>query len=137
MEQDIIFIDSWIWIELYSQSKKWERCKQILLSKDKKYISSIVLTEVKYRLSITIGEEKTNKIMGLIVSDESIVVVPITQEIALYAAELRMKYYKKPKSTLSYADCINLATAIMTGCKELFTGDPDFERIEEIKTTIV
>ena len=64
-------------------------------------------------------------------------VVPVTEDVATLAAKLRVKYYKKPERTVSYADMINLATAILTGCKKLYSGDNDFRGMEVIETEII
>ena len=41
------------------------------------------------------------------------------------------KYYDRKNRQFSYADAIHLATALITGCDRLFTGDPDFIGIDE------
>lgn len=64
-------------------------------------------------------------------------IVPLTIEIAKLSADLRLKYYKRLNKELSYADSINLATAILSKCNVLYSGDPDFANIEELKTIIV
>ena len=38
---------------------------------------------------------------------------------------------------ISYADTIHLATATLTNCTTLYSGDPDFAGIEEIHTMII
>lgn len=64
-------------------------------------------------------------------------IVPVTSGVAKYAADLRDKYYQKGERELSYRDFIHLATAILAGCKKLYSGDPDFENIGEMNTEII
>ena len=133
----MIFLDSWIWLELYSESEKWKKCEEIILLKDKKCISAMVLLEIKYKGTKKFGLEKTNKMINHIEEDKDIKIIPLTKEIAKLAASLKLKYYDRIKKDLSYGDVINLATAILTNCKILYSGDSDFSNIEEIKTIIV
>ncbi|MBI4980433.1 PIN domain-containing protein [Candidatus Woesearchaeota archaeon] len=127
MEQSrMIFLDSWIWLEVFSKSGKWEKCKDIILSKTKKVISTIVIMEVKYRGMKKFGLKKTAEILYYIESDENIKIIPITTEIARAAADLRYKYHTKNRE-VSYGDMINLATALVTGCEVLYSGDDDFK----------
>jgi predicted nucleic acid-binding protein len=64
--------------------------------------------------------------------------MPVIDEIAAYAAELRFKYYDPGERELSYADAIHLATAaIHDDCDTLYSGDPDFAGLDEIETVIL
>lgn len=63
--------------------------------------------------------------------------MPVTEKVAVYAADLRHKYYDRNQNAISYADSIHLATAAMTDCDKLYTGDPDFEEIEEVETEVI
>jgi predicted nucleic acid-binding protein len=132
----MIFLDSWIWLELYSKTEKWEKCKEIVLSSTEKCISTMVIIEVKYKGTKKFGLEMTEKIISNFENNENIKIIPVTNEIAKLAADLRLKYYSKTKN-ISYGDCINLATALLTNCKKLYSGDPDFKDIDEIKTIVV
>lgn len=69
----------------------------------------------------------------MIESNESILIVPLTKEIAKTAADLRLKYYDKKIRDMSFIDAINLATGIFTGCDKFYTGDKDFDGITEIE----
>lgn len=53
--------------------------------------------------------------------------VPVTKEIAEEGGRYKAKY------GFSVADGIILATAVAEGADVLVTGDPDFEKVEEIK----
>jgi predicted nucleic acid-binding protein len=133
----MIYIDSWVFLEFFSQSPKWVKCGKVIRSREKKAVSTIVLMEIKYRGIKKFGIRKTREILHKIKSSESICIFDVTKEIAELAADLRIKYYDKENKPVSYADMINLATAIMTRCKILYSGDPDFTDIKEIKTVIV
>jgi len=133
----MIFLDSWIFLEFFSQSKKWVECDKIIKSSEKKAISSIVLMEIKYQGIKKFGAKKTKEILNEIKSSENIAIIDVTKEIAESAADLRLKYYDREDKPVSYADAINLATAIMTKCERFYSGDPDFRDMEEIKTVIV
>jgi predicted nucleic acid-binding protein len=92
---------------------------------------------VKYRLSKKIGAEKTGDVVSLIEQIPQLFIVSINSEVAKYAADLRLKYYQPKVREMSYSDALNLATAIKTGCKTLYSGDPDFQNIKEIRTVII
>ena len=54
-----------------------------------------------------------------------------SQDFAALAVELRLKYYDRKKRAFSYADAIHLATALIAGCDQFYTGDSDFAGIDE------
>lgn len=135
----MIFIDSWIWIEFFTDGEKFLQSKAILekivQGKDKALVSTFVLTEVKYRLS-ALNPQFAHEQIHLIETFPHLTIIPVTSEIALMAADLRRKYYSAKKQ-VSYGDMIHLATAVICRCEKLFSGDPDFEGIEEIETVVV
>lgn len=133
----MIFIDSWAFLEFFSQSEKWLECNKIIQNQGKKIISTIVLMEIKYRGIKKFGVRKAKEILHEIKTNESIAIIDVTKEIVELAADLRIKYYDKEHKPVSYADMINLATAVMTKCETFYSGDPDFKDIEEIKTMII
>jgi DNA polymerase elongation subunit (family B) len=59
--------------------------------------------------------------------------MPVTKEAGVYAADLRHKYYERSTNQISYADTIHIATAAITNCDIIYTGDPDFKEIEEVE----
>ena len=132
----MIFLDSWIWLEFFQDGKKKERCKELLTSKENIIIDPLVLMEIKYRTAKLFGIKKSEDILLAIESFETLKSVPLFSKTAKFAADLRLKYYN-PKRQLSYADCIHLATAINSGCKRFYSGDPDFKDIKEIDTVII
>lgn len=135
----MIFLDSWIWIEFFTEGKESEQIDKILESIDKGLaatISTAVLTEIKYMISKRFGIEKSDSVLYKIESIPNLKIVPVVAEVAKLAADLRLKYYSKERQ-ISYFDCINLATAIITGCKKFYTADPDFKGIDEIEVEII
>ena len=136
----MIFIDSWVWIEVFSEGERYEKAREILKTisdGEIGVISAICIAEIKYRITKKFGSDYAYEVIYLIENYPNLKIMPVTAEVAKLAADLRVKYYKKPDKTVSYADMINLATALLTGCDVLYSGDPDFEGIEEIETVII
>lgn len=135
----MIFLDSWIFIEFFSEGSRSKKAEHVvtLLQNEKGIVSSTVLMEVRYRFLRKFGKEKADQVIHIIESFENLEIVPVTSGVAKYAADLRDKYYQKGETELSYGDAIHLATAILTGCKRLYSGDPDFENISEMNTEII
>ncbi|MFA4819447.1 MAG: PIN domain-containing protein [Candidatus Aenigmatarchaeota archaeon] len=128
----MIVLDSWIFIEYFSDMENKSSADLVENPSDTRAISSAVLAEVKYRISKKFGNSKASDAIDAINSLPNLRILPVTKEIAEFAAELRLKYYSKERQ-LSYIDVINLATAIKIGCDKFYTGDPDFEGISEIE----
>ena len=64
--------------------------------------------------------------------------LPLVANVAAFAADLRYKYYERGSREFSFADAIHLATAtVYDECTVLYTGDPDFEGVDEIETVVL
>jgi predicted nucleic acid-binding protein len=136
----MIFIDSWIWIELFSEGEKHKKAREILKTVsdgEAGVISAICIAEIRYRLSKKLGSSHANEVTYLMENYPNLKIMPVTTDVAKLAADLRVKYYKKPDKMVSYADMINLATALLAKCDVLYSGDPDFKGIDEIKIGII
>lgn len=133
----MIGLDSWIFLEFYMKGKKWLKCEEIIKSKDTKAISTIVLLEIKYKLTKAFGKAETRKVLNKIKVNKSVLIINVDEKVAEKSANLRLKYYKNNVRELSYADCIHLATAILSKCKKFYSGDNDFKGIKEIPIEIV
>ncbi|MFW6041152.1 MAG: type II toxin-antitoxin system VapC family toxin [Thermoplasmatota archaeon] len=135
----MIFIDSWVWIEFFSKDDKWKKSEEVIakLQEEKGLVSAIVLMEVKYRVRRKYGRELSDRLIHIIESFDNLTVLPVTSKVAKYAADIRDKYYKRNTKELSYADSIHIATADLVGCDILFSGDTDFEEIDEVETEII
>jgi len=132
----MIFLDSWIWLEYLGKTSKSEECKKFIYSSDTKIMNTLVLLELKYHGIKKFDLDNIKQILNLIEDEHTIKIMPITKDIAYLAADLRLKYYN-PKRQISFIDTVNLATAILFGCKKFYTGDPDFKDIEEIEVEII
>jgi predicted nucleic acid-binding protein len=135
----MIYLDSYVFLDILSGKKELvERARKFLVEAIKVgyIVSSVVLTEVIYHLLRKGKVEESEDFLVFIESSENLKVVDVNKEIAVLAAKLRNKYYKKGKVGISYLDCIHLATAIVTGCSKFVTGDKDFEVVKEIKVEI-
>jgi len=135
----MIFIDSWVWIEFFSKDEGWKKAEKVIkkLEEREGIISSTVLMEVKYRIKKKFDKELSDRTIHAIEAFDYLTILPVNSKVAKYAADLRDKYYKRGKRELSYADAIHLATAVLTDCETLYSGDPDFEDIDEVNTEIL
>jgi predicted nucleic acid-binding protein len=135
----VIFVDSWVWIEFFAEDDRWRDAEAVLerIPEDGAVLAPTVLMEVWYRIQEKTDIERADRVVETIQRFEGLEIVPVTTEAALTAARLREKYYQRGERELSYADAIHLAIAVMTGCETLYSGDPDFEGLDEIETEIV
>jgi predicted nucleic acid-binding protein len=135
----MIFLDSWIWMKFFSQEKGWKKAEEVLkeLEQTTGIISTAVLMEVRYRIRRRFGWEKADRITNIMESFERLDVIPLASEVASFAADLRDKYHGKNGRQFSFGDAIHLATAVMTGCEKLYSGDSDFAKVDEIETVII
>jgi len=135
----MIFIDSWVWIEFFSEGEKSDKAEKVIqeLEKREGIISSTVIMEVKYRIKKKYDRELSDRTVHAIEAFDNLTILPVNSKVAKYAAELRDKYYKRNTRELSYADAIHIATAIMSDCEVLYSGDPDFEDIDEVNTEVL
>ena len=133
----MIGLDSWIFLEFYMKGKKWLKCEQIVKSRNIKAISTVVLLEIKYKLTKAFGKVEARKVLHKIKVNKSVLIINVDEQVAEKAANLRLKYYKSKVRELSYADCIHLATAITSKCEKFYSGDPDFKGIKEIPMEII
>lgn len=135
----MFYLDSWVWIEFFSRNEAWKQARDILakLERNKGVLSTIALMEVKYVLKRKFEKEKANRVLGVILSFDNLLILPVSTKVAIYAADLREKYYQKREREFSYGDGVHLATAVLADCKKLYSGDSDFRDIDEIETCII
>ncbi|QLH78754.1 PIN domain-containing protein [Halosimplex rubrum] len=101
-------------------------------------VAPTVVSEVSYRVRRVEDEGTARAAIRAIRDFDHVESMPVVDDIGEYAAELRSEYYEPGDRELSYADAIHLATAVVHGdCDTLYTGDPDFEGIEEIETVVL
>ena len=135
----MIFLDSWIFLEYFLREEKAKIAEKVIgdfVKTNGGLISAAVLLEVKYRIAKKFGLEKAEETVITLENIQNISILPVSTGIAKFAANLRIKYYS-PERQLSFIDTINLATAISAGCKKFYTGDKDFEGVDEIKVEII
>jgi predicted nucleic acid-binding protein len=142
LRRAVILLDSWIWLE-YLFSGEQDDAAEALIERanapdEGGLITPTIIAEVSYRVRVVEDEATAEEAIRAIRGYEHIDSVPVVDEIAEYAAELRYDYYEPGERELSYADAIHLATAIMYDeCDGLYSGDPDFEGIDEIETVVL
>lgn len=101
-------------------------------------ITPTVTAEVSYRIRSVENTETVDEAIRAIRDYEHIESIPLIDEIGEYAADLRFEYYEPGKRELSYAGAIHLATAsVHENCYTLYSGDPDFENIDELETVVL
>jgi predicted nucleic acid-binding protein len=134
----MIYLDSWVWIEFFSRGECKGKAEEVIarLKDIGAVISTAVLMEVAYIFQRKFGEEKANGVITIIEAFDNLHIVPVSSEVAVYAANIRDKYNRKGRK-FSYRDAIHLATAVLTGCETLCSGDPDFLVIDELEIAII
>jgi len=138
----VIFLDSWVWLEYLFSGAKDEAAEAAIeranTPEEGGLIAPTVLTEVSYRVRVVEDEATATDAVRAMREYEHIDSVPLIDEVAEYAAALRYKYYDPGERELSYADAIHLATAIQYDeCDALYSGDPDFDGIDEMETVVL
>lgn len=138
----MIFLDSWVWLEYIFSGASDDEARAVIERADSPeeggIIAPTVLAEVSYRVRVVEDEVTAEEAVRAIRAYDHIDSIPVIDEIAEYAAELRFDYYEHGTRELSYADAIHLATAIVyDDCDCLYSGDPDFEDFDEIETVVL
>ena len=136
----MMYLDSCIWLSYFSDdltAKKVEKLLKRLQDGKGVVFSALGLTEVLYVMRRKAGEGAATRIHQIITSFSELVLLPVTEDVAVLAAELRDKYYDKKRCALSYADAVHLATASLAGCERFYTGDPDFSNVSEVQVEII
>lgn len=138
----MIFLDSWIWLEFVFSGDKGSEAEALIeranTSAEGGLIAPTIITEVSYRTRVVEDRETAEEVVRSIRDLEHVESMPVIDEIAEYAAELRIKYYEPGERELSYADAIHLATAVVhDDCDVLYSGDPDFADLDEIETVVL
>lgn len=132
----MIFLDSWVWLELFFQGEHAADAAAAIREIDDEggVIAPTVLLEVNYRARRREGADRATHLTRRIWGIEGLSLSPIDSSVALRASEIRDKYYHREDWPLSYADAIHITTAEREGCTRLYSGDPDFEGIDEVET---
>ena len=133
------FLDSWVWLEFLFDGEAADDAEAVIQRANTPEVGGLVaptvVAEVSYRLRVVDGAEPAEEAVRAIRDYEHVESLPLVDEVAHYAAELRHDYYESGERELSYADAIHLATAVVhDDCGVLYTGDPDLEGVDEIET---
>lgn len=114
-------LDSFAWIEYFIGSNRGAKVKGYVESKEPLYTPSICLTEIKSRY-LRDGKDPTTRIE--LIAERSFI-VPLNQEIALLAADIKQKH------KLHTVDAIIYATAQHKNLT-LATGDQHFKDLPNV-----
>ena len=138
----MIFLDSWVWLEFLFSGEKADEAESLIeranTADEGGLIAPTVVAEVSYRIRTVDDESAATEAIEAIRDYDHIDCLPLIDDIAEYAAELRFKYYSRAERELSYADAIHLAmAAVHDDCHTLYSGDPDFTDVDEIETVIL
>lgn len=118
----MILVDSFGWIEYLAEGRLAERYEEYLDNLAEVITPTIVLYEVYRKLRRERKEEETLLVVAQIMKTR---IVPLSQEIALSAAEISLKH------SLPMADAIVYATAVKEACP-VVTSNPHFKGLEDV-----
>lgn len=138
----MICLDSWVWLEFVFGGDAADAAERAIEAANERSTGGIVpatvVAEVSYHIRRRAETGTAVETIATMRSFDHIDIVPITDEIAEYGAALRDKYYERGRCELSYADAIHLAmAAAVSDCETLYTGDPDFEAVDEVEIVIL
>lgn len=138
----MIFLDSWVWLEFVLGGADSDDAEAVIeranTAGEGGLIAPTVLTEVAYRVHEVDGEGSATDVVSAIRDFPHVDCLPLVADVAVYAAELRAKYYEPGDRELSYADAIHLATAaVHDDCHTLYSGDPDFRGTDEVDVVVL
>src|SRR3989344_2802261 len=128
----MIYLDANIFMHILTGDvQKSSSCisllKPVIEGKLEGCTSFLTWDEVLYALMREIGRdravEESRKFLGI----PHLSFLDVDAKIISKAQELVEKYKLDPR------DAIHAATAILNGCKEIISDDPDFDRVKELK----
>lgn len=134
------FLDSWVWLEHLFDGEAASAAEDVIrrARTEGGLIAPTVVAEVRYRVQSVEGRDAADDAVRILTGAEEIESMPLIDDVASYAADLRCQYYDAGTCELSYADAIHVATASLHDeCETLYTGDPDFADVEEIETIVL
>lgn len=121
----MILLDSYGWIEYFAEGKLADRYARYVeqANKENTITPTIVIYEVYKKIKREKGEEKALEAYAQITRTK---IVPLTENLAMKAADVSLKF------GLSMADAIVYATAKNEGAK-LVTSDEHFKGFEDVE----
>ena len=114
--------DTFAWVEYFLGTEKGRKVKKVVDSAETIFTPSLCLLELKAKYLRERAEYQT-KVQFM---KERSQTVPLTDELALLAADMKIR------KGLHASDAIIYATAMSKRTK-LFTGDPHFFRLEDVE----
>ncbi len=121
-----VLLDSFSWMEFFYGSAFGERVRSVIASQEEIIASTINVFEIRRKYLLTSPREVTEKINYVLTR---VRVIPVSEEIALSAAELSVKYRMHATDALIYATARAYDGRLLTG-DEHFKGLPGVEFIE-------
>ncbi len=115
----MIVFDTYAWIEYFRGTEEGRAAKMYVESNDEIAVSSLCLAEIRIKYGRE-GHDAADKLRFILSRS---IVVDVTGEIALLAAEQRLKH------GLYIVDALMYATALRFNSK-LLTGDRHFQKLE-------
>ena len=116
-------VDTSGWVEIFTDGVLASKYLPLIENKEKVVTPTIVLYEVYKKLRRDASEEAADMAVAQL---QETVVVPLSKELAIHAAEVSLQY------SLPMADAIVYATALSKNAT-LATSDKDFEGLPKVK----
>ncbi len=111
-ERCVICLDSWVWLEFIFSGDKADEAESLIdranTAEEGGLIAPTTIAEVSYRVRVVEGREAAKEAVRAIRDFQYIESMPLIDDIAEYAAELRFRYYEPGERELSYADAIHV-----------------------------
>ena len=111
-------LDSFAWMEYFMGSKRGTKIRDYVDGNETLYLPSVCLTEIRSRYL----REKKDPVSRINLIIERSLIIPLDQEIALLAADIRQKHKLHTIDAIIYATSLLKGLTLVTGeeqCKAL------------------
>ena len=128
----MIYLDANIFMYLITgESQQSESClsiiNKVITGKMEACTSLLTWDEVLYALKREIGRERALEESRKFLEIPSLLFIEVNGAVITKAQMMTELYHLNPR------DAIHAATAILNGCKEIFSDNPDFDRVKGLK----
>ena len=128
----MIYLDANIFMYLITgESQQSESClsiiNKVITGKMEACTSLLTWDEVLYALKREIGRERALEESRKFLEIPSLLFIEVDGEVITKAQMMTELYHLNPR------DAIHAATAILNCCKEIFSDNPDFDRVKGLK----
>jgi len=113
--------DTFAFIEFFKGTKQGEKVRAYL-KRDVIYLSPICIYEIRYIISRRHSKKKADEFLRSLMIKYKI--VPVDEEIAMLAADIKNKYNMSMADSLIYATAKRENARVISGCKH-------FKRVKE------